>query len=215
VAVSVTIDPRFNGPPGSAHGGYTCGLLGVQFEAPVAVSLRVPPPLSRPLAIDGERLLDGDAVVATAVPADVMVQPRPTPAPEPPAPDDPVYGELHEHPFPTCFACGPDRAPGDGLRIFASRIAGGDGIVAAPWTPDPGLAGRDGEVKPIFVAASTTRRARRWRSPRRSGSSCATRARWARGSRRRGIGEGQPRLGRATGSAARDGAWRVSVRMAR
>jgi hypothetical protein len=154
VAVSVTIEPRFNGPPGSAHGGYTCGLLGVRFDVPMAVSLRVPPPLSRPLAVDGGRLLDGGTVVATAAPADVAVQPRPMPAPEPPAADDPVYGELHEHPFPTCFACGPERAPGDGLRIFASRIAGGDGIVAAPWTPDPGLAGRDGVVHPILVWAA-------------------------------------------------------------
>lgn len=154
MADSVTIAPRFNGPPGSGHGGYSCGLLGVRFDEPVAVSLRVPPPLARPLSVDGERLLDGTTLVATATPADVGVEPRRMPAPEPPAPDDPVYGELHEHPFPTCFACGPDRAPGDGLRIFASRIAGGDGIVAAAWTPDPGLAGRGGEVEPVFVWAA-------------------------------------------------------------
>jgi hypothetical protein len=162
VAVSVTLDPRFNGPPGSAHGGYTCGVLGVQFDAPVAVSLRVPPPLGEEMGLylDAERARlvrdHGERfdVVAEAVPAEVAVDPRPMPAPEPPAPDDPVYGELHEHPFPTCFACGPERAPGDGLRIFASRIAGGDGIVAAPWTPDPGLAGRDGVVHPIFVWAA-------------------------------------------------------------
>ena len=162
MAVSVTLDPRFNGPPGSAHGGYTCGVLGVQFDAPMAVSLRVPPPLGEEMGLyldaDRARLVRDHGeqfdVVAEAVPAEVAVDPRPMPAPEPPAPDDPVYGDLHEHPFPTCFACGPDRAPGDGLRIFASRIAGGDGVVAAPWTPDPGLAGRDGIVRPIFVWAA-------------------------------------------------------------
>jgi hypothetical protein len=154
VAVSVTIEPRFNGPPESGHGGYSCGLLGASFEAPMAVSLRVPPPLSRPLTVDGDRLLDGDTLVAAATPAEVAPALPPMPATAPPAPDDPVYGELHEHPFPTCFACGPDRAPGDGLRIFAARIAGGDGMVAAPWTPDPNLAGADGNVEPIFVWAA-------------------------------------------------------------
>jgi acyl-coenzyme A thioesterase PaaI-like protein len=158
VAVSLTIDPRFNGPPRSAHGGYTCGLLGAQLETPVAVSLRVPPPLGRPLELmtgdEGGRLLDGATLVAAAEPVAVEVDPPAMPAPSPPASDDPVYGELHEHPFPTCFACGPDREPGDGLRIFASRVPGGAGIVAAPWTPDPGLAVADGAVDPVFVWAA-------------------------------------------------------------
>jgi hypothetical protein len=154
VVESLTIAERFNGPPGSGHGGYSCGLLGPRFERPVAVSLRVPPPLSRALTVDGDRLLDGDVVIAEARPAEVAVEPRAMPRPVPPAPDDPVYGELHEHPFPTCFACGPDRAPGDGLRIFAARTPGGEGLVAAPWTPDRGLAGRDGTVDPLFVWAA-------------------------------------------------------------
>jgi hypothetical protein len=42
------------------------------------------------------------------------------------------------HPFPTCFACGPRRRVGDGLRIFAGPVAPGDADdarVAATWTP--------------------------------------------------------------------------------
>ncbi len=39
------------------------------------------------------------------------------------------------HPFPTCFVCGPDRAPGDGLRLFTGRLPSGD--TATPWiVPD-------------------------------------------------------------------------------
>jgi hypothetical protein len=156
MAVELTIAPRFNGPPRSGHGGYTCGLVARAFGEPVAVSLRSPPPLGRPLLLErrdeGGALLDGDRVVAVAEPAAVDVEPPPVPAPRPPAADDPVYGELHEHPFPTCFACGPDRAPGDGLRIFAARV--GDGLVAAEWTPDAALAGADGAVEPVFVWAS-------------------------------------------------------------
>jgi hypothetical protein len=75
------------------------------------------------------------------------------PQPAPAAPEDPVYGELHEHPFPTCFGCGPARQSGDGLRIFATRVPDADGLVAAWWTPDASLA-RDGEVAPEFVWAA-------------------------------------------------------------
>jgi hypothetical protein len=154
VAAVLTIARRFNGPPASGHGGYTAGLLARALAAPVAVSLRVPPPLDRSLAVDGARLLDGETVVAEATPATVETAPMPMPTPTPPAPDDPVYGELHEHPFPTCFACGPAREPGDGLRIFAGRVPGADGVVAAEWTPDASLAATGGTVAPEFVWAA-------------------------------------------------------------
>ena len=48
------------------------------------------------------------------------------------------YPGLGNHPFPTCFACGPDRAEGDGLRIFPGPVGGasGDrGYVASLWVP--------------------------------------------------------------------------------
>ena len=49
-----------------------------------------------------------------------------------------AYPGLASHPFPTCFACGTGREPGDGLRIFPGPV--GDGRVAATWTPDPSVA---------------------------------------------------------------------------
>jgi hypothetical protein len=155
VAAQLTIAARFNGPPSSGHGGYSCGLVAVAAGADVAVTLRVPPPLGRPLDVeqaDGAvRVLDGHTLVATAEPARVDVEPPPMPTPTEPAPDDPVYGELHEHPFPGCFACGPAREPGDGLRIFASRVAGREDLVAAAWTPDAELGD---PVRPEFVWAA-------------------------------------------------------------
>ena len=46
------------------------------------------------------------------------------------------YPGLVKHPFPTCFACGPDRADGDGLRIFPGPVGAGDrGYVASVWVP--------------------------------------------------------------------------------
>jgi hypothetical protein len=135
---AVTIDPRFNGPPGSANGGYTCGVLAQLLGGRAEVTLRRPPPLGRPLEadrVDGSvRLLDGDAVVAEAVSVDLAL--------ESPAPVDRETAEhasrrypgFQRHAFPTCFVCGPARAEGDGLRIFAGPVPGRD-IFAAPWEP--------------------------------------------------------------------------------
>jgi hypothetical protein len=44
------------------------------------------------------------------------------------------FRDATTHPFPTCFTCGPARASGDGLRLFAGRVPGTDWF-AAPWTP--------------------------------------------------------------------------------
>lgn len=157
MARELTIARRFNGPPDSANGGYACGLVAGACDGDVAVSLRVPPPLERTLTVErrdgGFAALDGDTVVALARPVTVAVEPPPMPQPAPAGPDDPVYGNLEEHPFPRCFTCGPLREPGDGLRIFATRVPASDGLVASAWTPDPSLV-RDGEVAPEFVWAA-------------------------------------------------------------
>src|SRR5215207_10087034 len=67
----VVIGRRFNGPPGSGHGGYSAGCAAALVPGPVAeVTLRMPPPLQTPLTVrrDGGSvaLLDGDDVVAVA-----------------------------------------------------------------------------------------------------------------------------------------------------
>jgi len=156
--VPLTIPRRFNGPPSSGNGGWSAGAFAVHAGLPVGatVRLRVPPPLETPLRVadgeDGVELRDGDRVVAVAGPpsddrADI-------------APVDPAaaaeasarYPGLVRHPFPTCFVCGPDRPPGDGLRIFPGRLDAGD--VAAPWTPDPSVSEPDGAVDvPVTWAA--------------------------------------------------------------
>jgi hypothetical protein len=56
-----------------------------------------------------------------------------------------------QHPFPTCFVCGPQRGA-DGLRIFAGPLEHG-GAIAGPWTPNAELAA-DGVVDPCFVWAA-------------------------------------------------------------
>ena len=146
----LVVEPRFNGPPGSANGGYTCGLLAEAAGRPVEVTLRRPPPLARPLDVvhaDGAvRLLDGEALVAEAVPAEVDLEPPPPVAPDEAARAAARYPGFERHAFPTCFVCGPDRREGDGLRIFAGPVSGRD-VFAAPWVaPD--------EVAPPLVWAA-------------------------------------------------------------
>jgi hypothetical protein len=46
------------------------------------------------------------------------------------------YPGFERHAFPTCLVCGPDRAEGDGLRIFAGPVDGRE-LFAAPWVVPP------------------------------------------------------------------------------
>jgi uncharacterized protein YhfF len=116
---------RYRGPARSGNGGYTCGLVaGLLGGSDVEVTLRVPPPLDRPLRIDGDAVYDGETLVAEARPTLVeLALPPPAPA-FTQAPDVP-----HDHPFPTCFTCGPARS--DGLGLLPTPIGGGR--VAATW----------------------------------------------------------------------------------
>jgi hypothetical protein len=134
----LAIDPRYAGPPGSANGGYTCGLLASFLDGRAEVTLRRPPPLGRPLRLapadDRVELFDGDALVAEGARAEVDLD---VPAPvtlEEARKAARGYPGFETHAFPNCFVCGPEREPGDGLRIFAGRVDGRD-VYAAPWTP--------------------------------------------------------------------------------
>src|ERR687889_2689704 len=78
VPETVTIPGRFNGPPASANGGYTCGLVaGLVGTEEVSVSLRLPPPVETPLRVvrdgDGVELRDDDALVAEGAPAQLLL----------------------------------------------------------------------------------------------------------------------------------------------
>jgi hypothetical protein len=160
VAASVTIPARFNGPPASANGGYTCGVVaGLVGAEEVTVSLRLPPPVERPLQVvrDGERveLRDGDAIVADGEPGELRLD-VPDPVVPGAAADASAAGADHwcaHHPFPTCFTCGPDRAAGDGMRLFPGELGGGP-LCAVDWTPDDSLDDGSGRVRAECVWAA-------------------------------------------------------------
>jgi hypothetical protein len=127
---TLTIPARFNGPPDSANGGVSCGLLAQATELS-EITLRKPPPLETAMTVRDDALYDGDALVASAAAASVELTPPAPVGVAEAAQATESYAGWSEHPFPTCFVCGPDRA--DGLRLFPGPVA--DGVVAAPWVP--------------------------------------------------------------------------------
>ena len=159
-ARSVSILPRFNGPPQSANGGYACGVAaGALTAGPAEVRLRLAPPLDQPLEVittgEGIQLeADGD-VVATAKPWRGTIEPPDAPAPGALAAamsdfDTDTYHR--HHPFERCFTCGPAREPDDGLRLFPAPVS--ETMVAWAWRPAPSTAGEDGLVDPRIVWAA-------------------------------------------------------------
>jgi hypothetical protein len=157
---ALTIPRRFNGPPSSANGGYASGrvaqLVGTE---EVSVSLRLPPPLERPLDVvrDGDRveLLDGDgALVAEGEPEALGLDVPDAVSPAEAAAASELGRETWtaNHPFRTCVVCGPDRRPHDGLCVFPGPLR--DGMFAARWTPDESVGNGNGAVRPECVWAA-------------------------------------------------------------
>lgn len=145
--MEVVIDRKFRGPSASANGGYTCGLVASFLHGPAEVTLRLPPPLERPLAVEtdgGARLLDGAAVVAEGAPTELALD-----IPESISWEDAAAAELSEGDrdsvFPECFVCGWKRE--DGMRVYAGPVEGTE-LVSATWTP------REDEISPEFVWAA-------------------------------------------------------------
>lgn len=132
---TITIDRRYRGPLHSGNGGYSAGRLAQFVEGPAEVTLRLPPPLERPLRVveqDGlVVLLDGEATVAEAQTASVELD---LPAP-------PTWAEAESaaarhvrfggENFSECFTCGV--RPEDGLCIHVGPAEGRD-LHAATWS---------------------------------------------------------------------------------
>jgi hypothetical protein len=123
--------------------------------------LRKPIPLERELEIKAEEssaeLLDRDQVIIHAIRIKIDVAPN-TPLAfdeaERIAERSPAF---QNHPFPTCFTCGPQRAEGDGLRIFPGPTPEANGkpsTFVAPWIPDASLSNGGALVRPEFVWAA-------------------------------------------------------------
>lgn len=153
----LVIDRRFNGPPDSGNGGYSCGTLARFIDGAAQVTLRRPPPLGRSLEVRHDEgrvaLFADEEMIAEAVAAEVDIElPDPVGIEEARAAAA-AYPGFNGHPFPTCFVCGPERSERDGLGIFPGPIPERR-LVAAPWTPPPSLADDAGVLPPEVVWAS-------------------------------------------------------------
>jgi len=154
----IVINHRFCGPPDSGNGGYVCGLMSGFIDGVAEVTLLLPPFLDQPLQVAHASafrffLTDVVAILAEArsthLDLDVPAPPNYKQAKE----ASRRYRGFDFHPAHTCFVCGPERAKGDGLRIFAGPVAGKQ-MVAANWVPDEWLADEQGYVKPEFLWAA-------------------------------------------------------------
>lgn len=157
---TVLIPSRFCGPPDSGNGGYTCAQVAHALGGTAEVTLRKPIPIDREMLLQvvaGKALLeDGDRLIAEGVRADWTLDLNPTcnyALAQAAAEHSPAF---KDHPFPTCFVCGPDRAEHDGLRIFPGRIEdiAGRRAFAAPWVPDGEFAGDDGLIREEIIWAA-------------------------------------------------------------
>jgi hypothetical protein len=152
----IIIDPVFEGPPASAHGGYVCGVLASHLPADAEITLRMPVPLGTALELaphnGGLALHDGTTIIAEGASTRL----------ENDAPQPPTFAEalaatasfpgLHSHPYPRCVGCGTDRTDAVALRLFPGPLVGRD-LVAAVWYPS-GDATADGLIRPEFAWAA-------------------------------------------------------------
>jgi hypothetical protein len=163
LSATIRIDSRYNGPPGSANGGYVCGLMAAHINQPLSVRLYKPPPLDTDLAllfdsVSGKwHLKLNEQLIAAANPAHAHTRQH-THIPKPPTYVEALDAAVHyaghkQHVFPGCFVCGPQRAVNDGLRIFAGKLPDTN-VVAAPWLPHEALNNGSGKVRPEFIWAA-------------------------------------------------------------
>jgi hypothetical protein len=163
---TVVIEPRFCGPPRSGHGGYTAGLLAEVLGNPAEVTLLAPPPLDTPLELvaegEGTALLRaGETTVASG--REVATVDVVDGFPDGLGPlrwaDAEAAGKRYaevvpEHPFPTCFGCGPARSAGEALALRTGPVDSVPGLFAAPWVPSIEYAEPDGTLATRMIWAA-------------------------------------------------------------
>jgi len=153
----IVIDPAFEGPPASAHGGYTCGLLAQYLSGDAEITLRLPVPLGSTLDIGpypggGVTLRSGPLVVAEGTSTRLAQEVPPPPSIAEALAATASFPGLRAHPYPRCVGCGTERTDAVALRLFAGPLAGRD-LVAAVWYPAE-EATDDGLIRPEFAWAA-------------------------------------------------------------
>lgn len=149
------IPARFNGPPGSGNGGYSCGLLAARIDGAARIRLHAPPPLETVLRVSaaaggGVQLYDGANLIGSAEPAELKLAIPLPPSLEAAQAAMSRFPCYEGHPFPTCFVCGPERAERDGLALFPGPLAA-DAVWACAWQPSADLLDAQGKIRPEIL----------------------------------------------------------------
>ncbi len=155
VAETVTIPSRFNGPPNSGNGGYSCGVLAIMLEGAAQVRLYSPPPLDTQMRVsradDGSlEMHHGDTLIGSATPTTLEIDIPPAPTLAQAREASGRYLCQDDHMYPTCYVCGPERAPDNGLCLFPGPVHDWN-LLACPWQPSVDTLDKAGNVRPEIV----------------------------------------------------------------
>jgi hypothetical protein len=117
----------------------------------------MPVPLEAPLQVEGgptggSLQYNGKTVVEATPTAIEVSAPQPLTVQEATAAMGSSPALDPQHPFPTCFVCGPQRGIHDGLRIFPARV--GDDLYASIWIPDVEFGDEHHFLRPEFLWAA-------------------------------------------------------------
>ena len=147
---TAAIPARFNGPPTSGNGGYSCGVLAAFVDGAAVVRLHAPPPLDVEMSVrqsaDGSvEMFDGDTLVGSALPCEFELEVPAAPSLEAARDASSRYAWYEQHTFDTCFVCGPKRPAHDGLELFPGPVDDWN-LLACPWGPADDLLDDAGNV---------------------------------------------------------------------
>jgi hypothetical protein len=153
----LVIDIRYEGIPGVSLGGYLAGIAAKELGPSAAVALIKPVPPGSEVTLERSESqvvlrFDGE-IAATAAPAQLQTTAPASVAAEEAERASMRYPGFNHHFFPNCFTCGPNRLPGDGLRIFPGPVEGRS-VVATRWRPPPSVWQADRTVASEFLWAA-------------------------------------------------------------
>ncbi|MCR9105747.1 MAG: hypothetical protein NXI15_10680 [Gammaproteobacteria bacterium] len=155
MAAQIHIPSRFNGPPDSGNGGYSCGVVANFIDGPARVRLHVPPPLDTPMTVatfaDGRvELRDASTLVASAAPTELALEVPAAPGVEEAAAAMARHPARDAHMFPTCFVCGTKRPQHDGMELYPGPVNDWN-LLACVWHPDASFADDNGNIRAEFM----------------------------------------------------------------
>ncbi|TGK33377.1 hypothetical protein EHQ12_11135 [Leptospira gomenensis] len=163
---TITIPSKFCGPPLSGNGGFSAGSAAKKLNSLSSiVKIKAPIPLDTELRVNFDPNTYSSLVDISS--GSVAVEAEPAPdfrldLPRPVSMDAILeasgsYLGFVEHPFPSCFVCGPERNEKDGMRIFSGKIPDQPGfkhLHAAIWRPWKELSDDSGSIRKEVIWAA-------------------------------------------------------------